>query len=292
MNDLGQLQKDIDRAFNDAFGRTPLRERLQDVLRQAIDLSRYVDYRSLKEEAGDLLCSLLQLFNECEWDAEAQARATLAKIEARLPQYRSLGRKLSVAVFGGAFDPVTLGHVGVARFVLDTSGTFDEVWLMPCAEHMHGKRMADAAHRLEMCRLAARRDGRIKVFDYEARHPSAGETYHLVKRLLAEGFARDRYDFSLVIGQDNANSFEAWVNAAELERMIRFVVVPRKGIESDPAGAWYLRPPHIYLVAQNPIMEISSTRVRAMLAAGDQAVSNYVDENVLNYIREHSLYAT
>lgn len=291
MGDLTRLQEEINGRFDDAFGRTPLTERLQDILKGAMDLNRYVDHRQLKEEAGDLLCSVLQLFHECDWDPEAQARATLAKIAARRAQYRSLGRRRTVALFGGAFNPVTLGHIGVARFVLDTSRTFDEVWLMPCARHMYGKRMEDGRHRLEMCRLAARRDGRIRVFEYEVERDFSGETYHLVKQLLDEDLARGEHEFSLIIGQDNANSFPNWVNSAELERLIRFVVVPRKGVEADPAGAWYTRPPHIYLAAENPIMEISSTRVRELLASGDPAVGSYVDPDVLGYIRENGLYA-
>jgi nicotinate-nucleotide adenylyltransferase len=290
MSDLDRLREDIDRVFTDAFGRTPLGERLQDILKEAINLSRYTDHRHLKEEAGDLLCSLLQLFTECEWDVIEQARATLAKVKSRRLQYQTLGRKLSVALFGGAFNPVTSGHLGVARLILDASRTFDEVWLMPCAEHMHGKDLAHADHRLEMCRLAARIDWRIKVFDYEIKHRLSGETYHLVKKLLEEDFARDQYEFSIIIGQDNANSFEGWVNSAELERMIRFVVVPRKGVESDPAGAWYLRPPHIYLAAHDRIMEISSTKVRGLLAQGDPQVEEYLDRGVLDYIQTHGLY--
>jgi nicotinate-nucleotide adenylyltransferase len=290
MNELTRLQAEIDRVFTGCFGRTPLRERLEDILREAMDLSRFIDHRHLKEEAGDLLCSVLQLFNECEWDAADQAGRTLAKIESRRLQYRSLGRKLSVAILGGAFDPITNGHLGVARFVLDTSRTFDEVWLMPCFEHMAGKRMADAAHRQEMCRLAAQRDGRVKVFPYEIDHQFRGETYHLVKSLLDEEFARDQFDFSLIIGQDNANTFANWVNGPELERLIRFVVVPRQGVALDPSATWYLRPPHVYLAAEGPIMLISSTRVREMLRSGDPAVIDYLDPDVLRYVNEHALY--
>lgn len=288
--DLDHLRADVDQAFRGAFGQTPLRERLQDVLEQALQLSRYYDLTALRAEAGDLLCAVLQLFNECGWDPADAIRATLAKVERRRQQYAGLGRKTTVAIFGGAFDPITLGHVGVAQFVLNCSRTFDEVWLMPCFQHMNGKSMTSPDHRLAMCRLAAQRDGRLRVFDYEIKHEFRGETYHFVKRLLAEDFARDQYDFSLIIGQDNANGFANWVNGLELERMIRFVVVPRRGVPFEPAATWYLKAPHLYLAADNPVMEISSTEVRRMLREGDERGQQFVDPRVLEYIQTNRLY--
>src|SRR5262245_22404448 len=174
MSDLDQLRQEVLRVFTEAFGRTPLRERLQDLLSQALSVARYTDLCNLREESADLFCCLLQLFNECDWDPRDLVAMTLCKIEARRLQYASLGRKTVVAIFGGAFNPITVGHVAVARFVLNSSRVFDEVWLMPCHEHMGGKSMASPEDRLEMCRRASRADGRIKVFDYEIRHQLRG----------------------------------------------------------------------------------------------------------------------
>lgn len=291
MNDLRATQQAVEKAFTEAFGRTPLKERLSDILTQAMDLSRYPDVQRLREEAGDLLCSLLQLFNECGWDPLRQADETLKKIDRRMQQYKTLPRRLHVALLGGAFNPVTNGHVGVAQFVLNTSKVFDEVWLMPCNEHMNGKDMQSAERRLEMCRLAARRDGRIKVFDYEVRHRLKGESYTVAKRLRDDPEYADQYAFSLIIGQDNANTLTTWVNGEDLERMIRFVVVPRRGIDFDPASTWYLKPPHVYLAANDTIMHTSSTAVRQMLKDNDPRLADHVDPKVLEYIRANKLYA-
>ena len=292
-----KTQKKVNEVFTEAFGNTPLSQRLDDIFGEALELRRFVDLRNIKEEAGDLLASTLQLCNECDWDATELIEATLAKIERRQNQYKSLGRKTSVALIGGAFDPPTKGHIQLAQYVLDTSNTFDEVWLTPCFSHMNNKNMVPAKHRLAMCELAAQIDGRIKVFDYEIKNELAGSTYQLVKRLLAEEFAKDRYDFSYVIGMDNANSFDRWVNYKELERMMRFVIVPRSGYNMDPGVTWYLSPPHIYLASTDSnIIEISSTEVKRMLLPARkvtkcQSLSGVLDENVYKYIKEKRLYS-
>jgi hypothetical protein len=130
-SELAQLSAQIADHFHGAFGRTPLAERVQGILAQATILGRFADLDQLRDEAGDLLCSLLQLCSECGWEPAALAEATLAKIEARRDIYARLGRKLKVALPGGAFDPIHRGHLEVATEVLRLGGV-DEVWLMPC----------------------------------------------------------------------------------------------------------------------------------------------------------------
>ena len=290
---IENLQDDVRSKFVALFGRTPLRERLDDILREAIELNRFTDMSNLREEVGDLLSTTIQLCNENGWNIDDVVKETLIKIDGRKLQYLSLGRKINVAVLGGAFDPITTGHVKLAQFVLNSSKTFDEVWIMPCFNHMYNKSMASAYDRLEMCKLAVAIDGRIQVSDYEIKNALRGETYHLVKRLLNEDYAKNRYDFSFIIGLDNANTFNKWVNYEELERMCRFVVVPRKGIVRDESVNWYLKPPHIYLSPDNDIPEISSTEIRAWIKDPKEPISDvpFLDKNVLNYIVKNRLYS-
>lgn len=294
---MTKIQKRVHAVFNDAFGRTPLKQRLDDILGEVLELTRYTDDKNLDEELGDALASLIALSDERGHKFEKLVENTLAKIERRKEQYRSLGRKVKVAILGGAFDPVHNGHIQVAKFVLDTSTTFDEVWLMPAYNHMNGKKMVSAAHRIKMCELAAKVDGRIKVFDYEIRNKLSGQTYQTVKLLQEEDFAKDKFDFSLIIGQDNANSFDKWVDYDHLEKLIRFVVIPRKGVLPNPKVNWYLKPPHIYLQndEQNSLTEVSSTKVKEWLKLyGRNGYSRVDDFNmkkeVFDYIHSNEVY--
>ena len=293
------IQHQVENIFTTAFGRTPLRQRQDDILGEAIELSRATDLKNLREEAGDLLASTLMLCTEAGWDAEALIVATLDKINNRMTQYRSLGRKTKVAILGGAYDLVTNGHIQIAQYVLNTSHTFDEVWLMPCYGHMFGKQMQSAEHRLAMCEIAAKKDGRIKVFDFEIANKLSSETYQTVKCLLETDMGKNTHDFSWIIGMDNANVFDKWVNYELLEKMIRFVVVPRQGYAFDPKVDWYLKPPHIYLGnTDKPIMEISSTEVKRRLRsywndpcdALSLEFEDCIDPEVFEYIKRNNLY--
>lgn len=295
---IKNLQNKINKVYLDMFGRTPLQQRLNDISKESFELTRYLDLKSLKGEAGDLFTSLVQLCNECGWTLEEITEENLAKIKKRRNQYKSLGRKTQVAILGGAFDPITLGHIQVAKLILNHSKVFDEVFIMPCYQHIYNKKMASPEHRLEMCKLAAKIDGRIKVFDYEITNKLRGETYNLAKRLLEDKKYEGQYSFSFIIGLDNANTFDQWVNYQELERLVRFVVVPRTGEKQKKGVNWYLKPPHIFIEPDEPLIEMSSTDVRRCLESSIHrnetnpmyAHNNGLDKSVLEYIKLNGLY--
>lgn len=288
-----ELQKNIKDVFEDAFGRTPLRQRLDDIFGEAVELKNCTDLQNLREELGDLLSSSVMLCNEAGWDVEDLISENLEKIERRKKQYKSLGRKVKVALLGGAFDPPTLGHFQLAQFVLDTSKSFDEVWFVPCYQHLYGKKMVSAEHRLAMCEEMCKKDGRMKVFSYEIDNELAGETYHFIKHLLDEEYAKDKYEFSIIIGMDNANTFDKWVNYEDLVKMIPFVVVSRQGVDVDPCVDWYLHPPHIYLRAERAIINVSSTHCRYLIKDMSMGtLCNYMVDEVVKYIKDNDLYIT
>jgi nicotinate (nicotinamide) nucleotide adenylyltransferase len=243
----------------------------------------------MKEEAGDLLASAIQLCNENDWLAEDLIRNTLNKIDRRKQQYKSLGRKTQVVLIAGALDPITEGHFKLAQFILNKSNIFDEAWFCPCLSHLYGKKMVDAEHRLAMCEIACKKDYRMKVFPYEIENKLGGETYHFVKRLLEEPFAKDQYNFSIAIGMDNANTFNRWVNYADLEKMITFVVVSRQGIDIDNKVDWYRKPPHIFINAEDSIPLVSSTEVKYNIQ-NNMSLDGLIDSDVHKYIIDHKLY--
>jgi nicotinate-nucleotide adenylyltransferase len=210
-----------------------------------------------------------------------------------MPQYRSLSRKNNVAMYGGSFNPPHVGHLAVAKMILNFSREFDEVWFLPNNNSMDGKDLASAEQRLEMCRLLALHDGRIKVSDYEIVNKFKGETYHMIRRLLEEDFAKDENDFSFVVGMDAAKTLPNWPNSEYLLRMVRFVVVSRPGVEVDMKNAWFLEKPHIYMEYEDDNMRnVSSTDIRNIFKNDGMLsdVEHKLTPEVLEYIRGHCLY--
>lgn len=204
----------------------------------------------------------------------------------------------NVAILGGSFNPVTRAHIQIAKYVFDHVD-FNEVWLMPCYNHLQKSGLIDFRHRFNMCEIACKEFSYMVVSNFEASHEMDGSVYSLMEKLKKEN---EDTEFSYIIGMDQANNFKTWKNWEKLKDTTRFIVFPRIGIFADPEVTWYYNSPHIYIANTNggyfPIMDISSTQVRELLkfyhydehGLQNLAVGPMLDINVLQYIRENKLY--
>ncbi len=184
-----------------------------------------------------------------------------------------------IAIFGGAFDPVTVGHVGLVE-LLEHEG-FDVV-CMPCGDrHSFEKKMLPADQRIEMLRLAI---GAREICRVEIDHGTfrAADTYPLLK-------AKYRPPH-WIIGSDNANCMERWYEGERLKREIPFIVIAREGHPLAPAGRWCLEQPHRF-INTGIEREVSSTLARNAIAQERWAeAEQYVPTRVLHLIRDRAWY--
>ena len=186
---------------------------------------------------------------------------------------------MKIGLVGGAFDPPHNGH----RFLIETARPyFDQIWVLPAYDHVYGKKMQKATHRLEMCRLAFVGTDAI-INDYEIENQITDGTYALIKRLIAD---YPQHQFGWVVGLDNANTITRWINYQKLLASIPFTVVLRTGY-SD-ANEWYHHDPHQFILAQNLFPTISSTQIRQMIKENKKPT--LIVESVYDYIRLHDLY--
>jgi len=165
-----------------------------------------------------------------------------------------------------------------------------EIWFSPCYSHPYDKNMVDPKHRLKMCELVAAREPKIKVFGYEIKYEPYC-TYDFLKYLPLQ-WKMNKYEFSYIIGLDNANSFNRWIESEKLKNMVRFITVSRQGIRPNKKIDWYKKPPHIYLDAKDAIINMSSTQVRKWIEEGNfpKAFDN-LHPAVYHYaVAKHNLY--
>jgi nicotinate-nucleotide adenylyltransferase len=194
------------------------------------------------------------------------------------------GNKI-IAILGGSFNPIHKDHIRICEVVLSTLYWIDEIWIIPVLNHKFSKELISPEHRLNMCSIVVS-NPKIKVMDYEIKNNLTGDTFTLITKLKEE---YKNYKFYYIIGQDNADCFDKWYKAEELKKLINFIVIPRKGIIKNNKVDWYLKQPHIYLNTSNNIENISSTLIRNKLKYGLN-VEEYLDKNVLEYIKENKIY--
>lgn len=285
---MKRIQDKIKEVFK-IFGYTPFKQRLDDVFKEAHELLIADSIEHTQEELGDLLSSAIQLANERGWDVEKLIDNTLQKIIKRKEQYMRTGRRINIAIYGGSFDPIHLGHEMAAKIVLDSSRVIDEVWFTPCYKSLYGKDLARAVDRLNMCEMATKTDGRFKTFPYEIEHALNGETYHFIKKLLHD----DKYSqfrFYFMMGSDTAISLPNWPNAEYLMNMIPFVIVHRPETKIKLSEAWFLKRPDCIFIESEKSLNIGSTNIRAMIKDGVSWLNKYLRDNVIDYIIKNQLY--
>jgi nicotinate-nucleotide adenylyltransferase len=189
---------------------------------------------------------------------------------------------IRTALFGGSFNPPHAAHQLVALYVLETC-ELDELWFVPTFTHPFHKPLADYEDRVAMCELAAKPLGsRARVSRAEAdlaAQPgfASSRTYDLVAMLRAAAPARE---FRLVIGADILQDTAKWHRWDDLCELAPPIIVGRPGYPLGAAG----QDDGVTMV------DISATRVRELIAAGDPTVASLVPHAVLRYIAGHGLY--
>ncbi|MFH1498649.1 MAG: nicotinate-nicotinamide nucleotide adenylyltransferase [Verrucomicrobiota bacterium] len=199
-----------------------------------------------------------------------------------------LTRRPRLAIYGGAFNPPTRGHVAAAAMLLEHG--FDHVLVMPCYGHTFGKRLAPAHDRLLMAALCFQHLPGVTVSSFEIDLGLNGSTFDLAQRLpeLAE---HATHEIHMAIGSDEANQFHCWRRHEELRQLIPFVVIPRAGHPIDTQGAWAFNPPHTIINASPLMRATSSTQVRDALATNDtRTLDDMLMPEVLQHLTRHQLY--
>ena len=196
--------------------------------------------------------------------------ALLKALDPYVPPLRGFNR---IGLLGGSFNPPHLGHLLIATAVYAVED-IDHLWVIPTASHAFGKDLAPFADRVRMCHLAFRHlAGGVAVVDIEERLPKPSYTVNLLRVLHA---LRPGIQPVWIAGSDVLAELPRWKEPEEVQRLARFVVVPRKGYEGGSR-----------LGIDLP--QLSSTDVRNGFRGGKN-VTGLIDREVLAYIERRELY--
>ena len=157
-----------------------------------------------------------------------------------------------VGLFGGSFNPIHVGHVALAKGILEQCH-LDEVWLMVSPQNPLKQQadLLDDRLRFEMAQLALEEVAGVKASDYELQLPKPSYTWNTLQHL--------RHDypetaFTLIVGGDNWARFERWYHWKDILRQYDVVVYPRDG----QAGT-----------IQAELLPVSSTEIRERVKRGE-----------------------
>ena len=196
-----------------------------------------------------------------------------------------------IGIYGGTFSPPHNGHIAAAKAFMEQMW-LDFLYVIPTATPPH-KEMdvpIDAAHRLEMCRLAFSGVEGVYVSDMEMRRGGRSYTVDTLRELTGP----DRRLF-LLCGTDMMLTLDEWREPEEIFKLSYPVYIRRerdaildKKIVQKIAEYNQKYGKVVRRIVTEPI-ELSSNLVRERLQNRED-VSNLIPESVEKYIHDNHLY--
>ena len=196
---------------------------------------------------------------------------------------------MKTGLFGGAFNPIHLGHLQLAGAFAE-SLSLDRIIFIPTAipPHKTARYLAPAQDRLKMLSLVTAENPRYEVTDMEFRREGKSYSYDTICEL-KECYPEDT--FYLLIGSDQFFYFPKWYKAEEILRLVTVCTAAREDGEYQRLLAF--RAQYDYMkdtVVENfNVFPVSSSEIRDRVKNG-RSLCGLVPTAVENYIKENKLY--
>ncbi|MGA9762506.1 MAG: nicotinate (nicotinamide) nucleotide adenylyltransferase [Gaiellaceae bacterium] len=171
---------------------------------------------------------------------------------------------MTVAVFGGAFDPPHLGHVALVRSALEHFH-FERVLVVPAGDPPHKEVATPAGIRAGLAELAFAGISEAEISPLELAPGGPRYTVDTLQRL------RGSYDdLTLLVGADQFAGFLSWREPERVLELAALAVASRPGYDEEelrPVLAALDRPERVSFF-RIPAHPVSSQEIRARVRDG------------------------
>ncbi len=195
-----------------------------------------------------------------------------------------LKRKRSrIGILGGVFDPIHIGHLLLAQRAKE-SFSLGQVIFVPAGRPPHrALPSASDKDRLEMVRLAVQDESDFVVSDIEIKDSRVKFTYDTL-----DYFSKlhPEWEIFLIIGVDNAKSFDSWKNWRGILKRWHVIAGLRPGLKVVKNISYGKRGIKLFSM---PLIGTSSSEIRKRINKGFSCrwlLSPQVEE----YIHAKNLY--
>lgn len=199
-----------------------------------------------------------------------------------------------IALFGGTFDPIHVGHTTVAQAAARELHAEKVIFIPAKISPLKGFfPFASDTDRLHMIQLAIAGHDLFDVSDCELQRPAPSYTLDTVRQFKQECGPETAIHW--LIGADGIGDLVHWYKIQELIDECNLTTMRRPGYpvpDFDRFGPVW-GPERVAKLKQNmietPLIDVSSTEVRRRLIAGED-VTGMLHTDVIQYVRAHNLY--
>lgn len=191
---------------------------------------------------------------------------------------------MKIGIFGGSFNPPHKMHESIASFFIDNK-ILDKVIFVPTgSKYKYKTNLESDKDRYNMVKLITDKHEDFLVSDFELKSEVV-YTYETLRHFKEEYSDSEIY---FICGLDNLSYIDSWKNAEYILNNFKILVIKRNTDDLEEVMKRLdAYKSHILVVdmEENPI---SSTAIRKDITDSNNSV--YLDQDVLNYIKDNNLY--
>jgi len=203
--------------------------------------------------------------------------------------------KRKIALFGGTFDPIHLGHTTVAADAAEHIGAEKIVFVPAKRSPLKGflPRANDNHRLLKMISLAIAGEKNIQLSDCELKRSAPSYTLATIQKFQADYGSETSIHW--LIGADGVDDLTYWYKITELIDACNLTTMYRAGCElpdfakfEEIWGRERIEKLQRNII-QTPLVDISSTEIRNRIAENGD-LTKMLHPAVADYIRKNGLY--
>lgn len=183
--------------------------------------------------------------------------------------------KREILLYFGSFNPIHIGHLAIANYLAEYTDV-NELWFVvtPHNPLKKSSTLIDDRVRQHLVQLAIGNYPKFRVSDVEFYLPKPNYTINTLT-YLSEKYPD--YNFSILIGGDNLETFHKWKNYDVILRDYKVYVYRRPGCEVVEYENSNIE------IVDAPLIEISSSFIRESIQQGND-VRFFMPEKVFEYV--------
>lgn len=187
-----------------------------------------------------------------------------------------------IGLFFGSFNPIHNGHLIIANAILEQA-ELSKIWFVvsPQNPFKPSKSLLHEFDRYDLVKAAIDDNSKLEVSDVEFQLPRPSYTIDTLEHLTAK---YPEKEFSIIIGQDNLESFHKWKSPDLILDRYGLLVYPRP--DSKPSDLSHH--PRVKMI-NAPLIDISATYIRELIRQR-KSIRYLVPERVEEMILRKGFY--
>ncbi len=141
---------------------------------------------------------------------------------------------MNIAIFGGSFNPVHLGHYEIVRQTLELF-SMTKVIVVPAYQNPLKDSLPSVPEdlRIKMLHLTFKGHKNVEISDFELQKRKISYTYQTLSYYKKQYANHQLY---LIMGEDAFSSFHLWAEADKILQLSNILVFYRPGVKTDSSA--------------------------------------------------------